>query len=112
MAPLFFRRIGRSAFYLLAAVPAGAFIWLMITYPRYIGSGQSLASGAPNAPPSVIIPWIPDLRVELAFRMDALSAVLAILILGVGSLVLFYCARYFRPEDPKMGSFGAQLLAF
>ena len=112
VAPLFFRRIGRSAFYLLAAVPAGAFIWLMATYPRYIASGQSLASGAPNAPPSVIIPWIPDLRVELAFRMDALSAVLAILILGVGSLVLFYCARYFRPEDPKMGSFGAQLLAF
>jgi len=84
----------------------------MATFPRYTGADQTLSSGAPNAPPSVVIPWIPDLRVELAFRMDALSADLSILILGVGSLVLFYCARYFRPEDPKMGAFGAQLLAF
>ena len=112
IAPLFFRRFGRSAFYILAAVPAGAFIWLMVTFSRYTGADQSLSSGAPNAPPSVVIPWIPDLRVELAFRMDALSADLSILILGVGALVLFYCARYFRPEDPKMGAFGAQLLAF
>ncbi|MBD7995783.1 Na+/H+ antiporter subunit A [Arthrobacter sp. Sa2CUA1] len=111
-APLFFRWFGRSAFYILAAVPAGAFIWLMATFPSYTGADQSLSSGAPNAPPSVVIPWIPDLRVELAFRMDALSADLSILILGVGSLVLFYCARYFRPEDPKMGAFGSQLLAF
>ncbi|MBD8044619.1 Na+/H+ antiporter subunit A [Arthrobacter sp. Sa2BUA2] len=111
-APLFFRWFGRSAFYILAAVPAAAFIWLMATFPSYTGADQSLSSGAPNAPPSVVIPWIPDLRVELSFRMDALSADLSILILGVGSLVLFYCARYFRPEDPKMGAFGSQLLAF
>ena len=111
-APVFFRWFGRSAFYILAAVPAGAFVWLMATFPSYTGADQSLESGAPNAPPAVTIPWIPDLRVELAFRMDTLAAVLSILILGVGALVLFYCARYFRPEDPKMGSFGAQLLAF
>jgi multicomponent Na+:H+ antiporter subunit A len=112
VAPLLFRRIGRSAFYVLAAVPAAAFVWLLVTFPRYTGADQTLASGAPNAPPSVIIPWVPDLRVELAFRMDTLAAVLSILILGVGSLVLFYCARYFRPGDTQMGAFGSQLLAF
>lgn len=112
VAPLMFRRIGRSAFYVLAAVPAAAFIWLLVTFPRYTDADQTLASGAPNAPPSVVIPWIPDLQVELAFRMDTLAAVLSILILGVGSLVLFYCARYFRPGDTQMGAFGSQLLAF
>nr|WP_237688271.1 Na+/H+ antiporter subunit A [Arthrobacter jiangjiafuii] len=112
VAPLLFRRFGRSAFYILAAVPAAAFIWLLLTFDRYTGADQTLASGAPNAPPSVIIPWIPDLQVELAFRMDTLAAVLSILILGVGSLVLFYCARYFRPGDAQMGAFGSQLLAF
>ena len=112
VAPLLFRRIGRSAFYILAAVPAAAFIWLLVTFPRYTGADQTLASGAPNAPPSVVIPWIPDLKVELAFRLDTLSAVLSILILGVGALVLFYCARYFRPGDTQMGAFGSQLLAF
>ena len=112
VAPLLFRRIGRSAFYVLAAVPAAAFIWLLVTFSRYTGADQTLASGAPNAPPSVTIPWIPELHVELAFRMDTLAAVLSILILGVGSLVLFYCARYFRPGDTQMGAFGSQLLAF
>ena len=112
MAPFFFTRFGRSAFYILAVFPAAAFLWLLATFSSYTGADQTLASGAPNAPPSVLIPWIPDLRVELAFRMDTLSAILSILILGVGALVLFYCARYFRPGDPKMGAFGAQLLAF
>ena len=112
VAPLLFRRIGRSAFYVLAAVPAAAFVWLLATFHRYTAASQMVASGAPNAPPSVVIPWIPDLKVELAFRMDTLSAVLSILILGVGSLVLFYCARYFRPGDTQMGAFGSQLLAF
>ena len=49
---------------------------------------------------------------ELAFRMDALSAVLCLLVLGVGALVLVYCARYFKNEDANIGPFGAQLLAF
>ena len=44
--------------------------------------------------------------------MDALAAVLCLLVLGVGALVLFYCARYFKNEDPHTGAFGAQLLAF
>ncbi|WP_139007266.1 Na+/H+ antiporter subunit A [Arthrobacter crystallopoietes] len=112
IAPGIFRKLGRSTFYILAAVPAGCFIWLLATFDRYTGSDQSVLSGGPNAPPSVMIPWIPELRLELAFRMDTLSAVLAILILGVGALVLFYCARYFKADDPNIGPFGAQLLAF
>jgi multicomponent Na+:H+ antiporter subunit A len=112
IAPWIFRKLGRSTFYILAAVPAGGFIWLLATFDRFTGSNQSVLSGGPNAPPSVNIPWIPELRLELAFRMDTLSAVLAILILGVGALVLFYCARYFKADDPNIGPFGAQLLAF
>ncbi|NKX55230.1 Na+/H+ antiporter subunit A [Arthrobacter mobilis] len=111
-APLIFRKLGRSTFYLLAAVPAGGFVWLLATFGRYIGTDQRALDGAPNAPPSEAVAWIPQLRLELAFRMDALSAVLALLILGVGALVLFYCARYFRSGDSHIGPFGAQLLAF
>ena len=112
LAPLLFRRLGRSAFFVLAAVPAASFIWLMTTYGRYTQTGQGLAAGSPQAPPSVTIPWIPGLELELAFRLDALAAALCILILGIGALVLFYCARYFKADDPDLGAFGAQLLAF
>ncbi|NOJ59071.1 Na+/H+ antiporter subunit A [Arthrobacter sp. 260] len=112
VAPLIFRRLGRSAFYVLAAVPAVAFVWLVITFGQYTGEGQNLLEGQPNAPPSIIIRWIPSLTLELAFRMDTLAAVLSLLILGIGALVLFYCARYFKQNDPNLGPFGAQLLAF
>ncbi|WP_043846710.1 Na+/H+ antiporter subunit A, partial [Crystallibacter crystallopoietes] len=112
VAPWIFRRIGRSTFYILAAVPAAGFVWLLATFDRYTTGNQGGLAGAPNAPPSETIVWIPQLQLDLAFRMDTLSAVLSILILGVGALVLFYCARYFKVQDPNIGPFGAQLLAF
>ncbi|MFP3580640.1 Na+/H+ antiporter subunit A [Arthrobacter sp. SIMBA_036] len=102
VAPLIFRQIGRNAFYVLAAVPAAAFLWLILQY-QAVYSGEGIEE---------LLPWIPSLHVELAFRMDPLAWVMSLLILGVGSLVLVYCARYFKNEDPDLGGFGAQLLAF
>lgn len=102
VAPLIFSKLGRNAFYALAAVPAGAFIWLIFQYGAvYSGGGIE-----------EILPWIPSLKLELAFRMDPLAWVMSLLILGVGSLVLVYCARYFKNKDADLGGFGAQLLAF
>ncbi|ABM08358.1 Na+/H+ antiporter subunit A [Paenarthrobacter aurescens] len=102
VAPLIFSKLGRNAFYALAAVPAGAFIWLIFQHEAvYSGGGIE-----------EILPWIPSLKLELAFRMDPLAWVMSLLILGVGSLVLVYCARYFKNKDADLGGFGAQLLAF
>ncbi|MHA7284017.1 Na+/H+ antiporter subunit A [Arthrobacter sp. TMS2-4] len=112
VAPLLFARFGRSAFFVLAAAPAAGFVWLLTKLPRVLAADQDAPNGTPGAPPSIVIPWIPSLQVELSFRLDALAAVLCILILGVGALVLFYCARYFKNDDPDVGAFGAQLLAF
>ncbi|GAA2547321.1 multicomponent Na+:H+ antiporter subunit A [Neomicrococcus aestuarii] len=112
LAPLIFRVMRRAAFYVLAAVPALAFVWLIANFPRFIHADQSALNEAPNAPPFEVYEWVPVLHLELAFRMDALAAILCLLILGVGALVLFYCARYFKNDDPYLGSFGAQLLAF
>lgn len=112
IAPLLFRRLGRGTFYILGAAPALGFIWLLVNFGSFINAQQDAATGTPNAPPSLSIDWIPALQVELAFRIDALSAVLCLLVLGVGALVLFYCARYFKNQDAHIGTFGAQLLAF
>ncbi|MFR0638916.1 Na+/H+ antiporter subunit A [Arthrobacter sp. LS16] len=112
LCPLLFRVLKRNAFYVVATVPAAGFIWLLTKLPAVLASDQSLASGAPNAPPSIRIDWIPGLNIGLNFRMDTLSATILLLILGVGALVLFYCARYFKNDDPQIGGFAAKMVAF
>jgi multicomponent Na+:H+ antiporter subunit A len=103
VAPFLFRAWGRNAFYALAAVPAVSFLWLLLQHgPVYSGSG----------PVAEVFPWIPGLKLEFAFRLDALAWVMSLLVLGVGALVLVYCARYFKKKDEDLGGFGAQLLAF
>ncbi|MHA7304492.1 Na+/H+ antiporter subunit A [Arthrobacter sp. TMN-49] len=104
VAPVLFARWGRAAFYVLAAVPAASFAWLLAQYQNVY------SDTAPG--PTVDIPWIPVLDLNLTFRMDALSWLMSLLVLGVGALVLAYCARYFKTDDAGLGGFGAQLLAF
>ena len=52
------------------------------------------------------------LGISLSFRIDALSLLLALIVTGVGALVLAYCARYFTDDEPGLGRFAALLLAF
>ncbi len=107
VAPLLFRKFGRNSFYALAAVPAASFIWLLLQH-------EAVYSGAVYSDSAIteVMPWVPGLQLELAFRMDALAWVMSLLVLGVGALVLVYCARYFKNKDDYLGGFGAQLLAF
>ena len=104
LAPILFSRLGRSAFYILAAVPAASFVWLISQY------NNVYSDTAPS--PSLDIPWVPVMDLNLTFRMDQLSWMMSLLVLGVGALVLAYCARYFKTDDAGLGGFGAQLLAF
>lgn len=114
VAPWIFRKLQRNAFYVLAAVPAGAFVWLLLQYGQ-IYPGQNLTGSGAGTTGGFIeetLPWIPNLKLEFAFRMDPLAWVMSLLVLGVGALVLVYCARYFKNKDADLGGFGAQLLAF
>ncbi|WP_070491927.1 Na+/H+ antiporter subunit A [Arthrobacter sp. HMSC08H08] len=115
VAPFLVRWIGRNAFYLLALVPAAGLVWLAVVAVR--GMPGKLGVLAPGTVGQDLIPqeeytWIPTFDVEFAFRLDPLAAVLSFLILGVGALVLLYCARYFKSEDASIGPFAAQLTAF
>ena len=42
------------------------------------------------------IPWVPSLDVDLAFRLDGLSLLFALLISGIGVLVVLYAATYLK----------------
>ncbi|MFK7815419.1 MAG: monovalent cation/H+ antiporter subunit A [Gammaproteobacteria bacterium] len=55
--------------------------------------------------------WIPAMGLEFAFRLDGLSLLFAILILGIGLLVIIY-ARYYLDAKDCMGRFFAYLLIF
>ena len=45
------------------------------------------------------ISWIPSLNIHLNFRIDAFSALLLLLITGIGSMVYLYAAGYFKHTE-------------
>ena len=104
VAPLLVARWGRRAFYPLALVPLGSLLWVATHWPS--GNGDQTLS----------ITWVPQLSMDIDLRFDTLSAVMAVLVLAVGALVLFYCAEYFHHHDghteKRLPSFAAELVAF
>ena len=70
-------------------------------------SGEALAGRTT----SVTWPWIPDLGLDLAFRLDGLSLLFALLILVIGLLVILY-ARYYLSDDDPIGRFYGLMMLF
>ncbi|ROZ99372.1 Na+/H+ antiporter subunit A [Gordonia sp. OPL2] len=100
-APPVIRWLGTRGFYVLALAPAGALVWVIANWPQ---DGQ---------PPLVeTVEWVPVLQMDIVTRFDTLSAILSVLILGVGSLVLCYCAHYFDDARPRVAVFGGEMIAF
>ncbi len=60
---------------------------------------------------SVHYAWITQLGLNLSFRLDGLSFLFSLLILGIGLLVILY-ARYYLSEQERIGRFFASLLLF
>ncbi len=102
LGPVLVRRWGRNAFLVLALVPAAAFGWVL----------TRLATVTDGAAVTETVPWVPSLDLEVALRLDALSLTFALLVTGVGALVLLYCARYFEPGDDGSPRFAGNLTAF
>ena len=102
LAPVLVRFLGRQAFLVLALVPTATFGWL----------ATRLAGVAEGGAVTETVPWVPALDLEIALRLDALSLTLALLVTGVGALVLVYCSRYFDHGDAGIGRFAANLTAF
>ncbi len=100
LAPWLTRRLGGGVGWVLALLPAALFVRVAAWLP--LDPGASVVQSRP---------WFPGLGVELAFRLDGLSAVFALLITGIGALVLVYAGGYLA-GDPRIGRFFATLLAF
>ena len=61
--------------------------------------------------PELVLPWVPALGIDFAFRLDGLALAFALLICGIGAMVLLYAATYFR-SDRRLGSLLLTLIAF
>lgn len=101
-APPIVRRLGRRAFWLFALPPAATFLYAVAHTPHAFS----------ESPPTQVVSWVPSIGLELAFRLDALSWLLCLIVGGIGALVLAYCSAYFSDEEPGLGRFAGCLLGF
>ncbi len=93
------RRLHSNGF-LIAAVPtAVAFIVLLP-----LGLSQPVTAES--------VTWLPELGLDLTFRMDQLSWLFALLVTGAGTLVLVYCRNYFDDVEEGLARFASVFLGF
>ncbi|MBP6691071.1 MAG: DUF4040 domain-containing protein [Xanthomonadales bacterium] len=94
-------RLGERAGWVLALAPLAAFVHFLAHMPTVAGGGVVTSSLA----------WVPALGVELAFRLDGLSLLFALLITGIGTLIVLYAGAYLS-DHHHLGRFHAYLLGF
>lgn len=100
LAPLVVRRLPRHGGTLLALWPAALFIWLL-----------SQLAGVTQAPLSQSHAWIPALGLSFSFYLDGLALLMALLISGIGALIVLYAGSYMRGH-PGQARLLSLLLAF
>ena len=89
------------ATWLLALVPALAFAGLLALVPA-VANGEVFNAS---------LPWIPALGVDLSFYVDGLSLTFALLISGIGALIVLYAGGYLHGHR-HLGRFFSFLLLF
>lgn len=101
LAPFATPRLGAHAGWVWATLPAALATWFAAQIPQ-------VRSGAPL---EQTIPWLPSLGIDLAFRLDGLSLVFALMITVIGTAVVIYAGGYLR-GDRQLPRFYLLLLSF
>lgn len=99
---LLVQRRGFSAAAWAVAVPTAISLMLLVHEAPAIFAGEKLV---------VTWPWLPELGLNLSFRLDGLSFMFALLILGIGLLIILYTRYYLAPKD-RIGRLYALLMFF
>lgn len=90
-----------AAGWVLAALPAAIAVWLALQIPAIV-AGETIET---------VYPWNPGMGIDLAFMLDGLSLLFALLISGIGALILVYTGGYLAGH-PHQGRLYAFLLFF
>jgi multicomponent Na+:H+ antiporter subunit A len=76
-----------------------------------LGLANELRSIAATGNRLVELPWAPSLGLTLSFNLDGLGLLFALLITGIGALIVIYASGYLH-RHPQAGRFYASLFAF
>ncbi|WP_075995817.1 putative monovalent cation/H+ antiporter subunit A [Salaquimonas pukyongi] len=101
LSPPLFRLMGAAAAWVLALIPLAVFIHLAGYVPQ-VASGEAFTMG---------LSWAPSLGVNLSYFLDGLSLIFALLISGIGTLIILYAGGYLKGH-PQHGRFVAYLFLF
>lgn len=93
--------LGGFAGWLLALVPAGISLFLASLIERVATAG----------PISARLNWVTSYDISFSFLVDGLSLTFALLISGIGALIVWYSGAYLKGH-PHQGRFFAFILAF
>ncbi|WP_223869382.1 Na+/H+ antiporter subunit A [Paenibacillus sabuli] len=85
------------------AVPVVLFVFFVMQIPGQMNGGSAQ---------SAAIPWIPALDISFALVLDGLSLLFALLITGIGALVVLYSISYLSRDKEAIHRFYVYLLLF
>ncbi len=95
-------RVSRLTSALAVAAVTVCSLGLLLSFSGTIFSGQKIISS---------VPWMPELGIDFAFRLDGLGFLFTLLILCIGLLIILY-AKYYLAESDSIGKFYAMLMVF
>lgn len=99
--PLAPRYARKATGWTIALLPLAQFVYLL-TFVNAVSAGQNFVFK---------INWVPTLNVGLSFYVDGLSLLFALLISGIGTLIVIYAGGYLEGH-PQLGRFYIYLLMF
>ncbi len=97
LAPALRRWLGAASGWVLALAPLAAFGYFLTT----------IGGGIERQP----LEWMPQLGVSADMRLDGLSRMMALLVSGIGCLIVLYASGYLG-KDGAYGRFNCMLLLF
>ena len=101
VAPALVRRLGHNAAWVLALFPLFVFIRFLEFLPE-VAAGSAVTGG---------FQWVPSYNVSFSWFIDGLSLTFALLISGIGTLIVFYTGGYLKGH-PQLGRFYSFIFLF
>ncbi|MDQ0454334.1 putative monovalent cation/H+ antiporter subunit A [Rhizobium paknamense] len=101
LAPFACKRLQHKAAFLLALLPGLSFLHFLSLLPQ-VAAGEAVTGG---------YAWVPSYNVSFSWFLDGLSLTFALLVTGIGTLIVLYAGAYMKGHA-GLGRFMAFLLLF
>lgn len=103
LVPFFFKKIARiHTGWFVIVVPLLLFVYFLSQFPLQSGQEPIIAT----------VPWIPSVGIDFTLHLDGLSMLFALIITGIGCLVVLYSIYYMSMKREALHNFYVYLLLF